>query len=646
MFDNLFRPGKIGSLEVKNRVVKAGSLSLMATPEGEITPRLVDYYAELARGGTGLITVDFAYIDSIASQGIHHMLALYSDEHIPGLRRITEVIKTNGARASLQIAHMGGVRAIGEPVLAPSAITYPGLLGEVVPQELSAEQIQDIVEAYGETARRAQEAGFDTVELHGAHGYLINEFLSPHFNKRTDAYGGSLENRMRFALEVLESVRGHVGQGFPITMRISGVEYVEDGTPREEVIEFARALERAGLDAIHVSAGISATTQWMLPPIYYPRGCNVYLAEAVKKAVTIPVMAVGGITTPDLAEEILAAGKADFIALARPLIADPYWPEKAREGRASEIRPCIRCTESCFNSVLNLQPVKCTVNAERGIDYEQTLEPVARPRKVAVVGDGPAGLEAARVAAIKGHEVTLFHRGGRLGGHLIEDSAPNFKAERQRLITYFENELKRLGVRVKREEATAETVEKAGFDAIIAATGSQRKMPKVRGADRPFVIDVVDAYHGKAKGDSVVIVAPEWELGACDLALYLVEQGKKPKILFAKGSIEEVVEAMAVEASFPAVLALLDVMFQRGCDMQFGLRLREIGDGAVVVAKGGKKQTLAADSVVLVPEFAPNDDLARALERRGLEVHRVGDSAEPRRIKDAIHEGHLAARQL
>jgi 2,4-dienoyl-CoA reductase-like NADH-dependent reductase (Old Yellow Enzyme family)/thioredoxin reductase len=646
MFEKLFSPGKIGKMEVKNRFILAPMYVGSADADGFVTQRTVDYYAERARGGVGLAIVEYSYIDDKASKSVFNQIAISRDEHIPGLSKLAKAIKENGARAGIQICHTGGCRMTLEPSLSPSGIPVVPPLGGVAESEaLTVEGIKEIVESFAQAARRAKQAGFDMVELHGAHGYLITEFFSRHANKRTDAYGGTFYGRMKFGLEVVEAVRDQVGKDYPLGIRISGTDYDEDGITLDESIEFAKELARAGVDLIHVSGSTDMFVHKTFLPIYYPRGYNVHLAEGIKRAVhTVPIVASGGITTPDLGEMILITGKADFVSLAKPLLADPYLPMKAKEGRTEDIRPCIRCLQ-CYATVLKLEQSKCSVNAEVGIEYDQPIEPVENPRNIGVIGGGPAGMEAARVAALKGHKVTVYEKGDTLGGYLNEASISEYKTDIRWLKKYFMVQLEKLGVTIKKEEGNVEAIENAGFDAVIVATGSNRVMPDYPGVDKPIIMDVVDAYHGWM-GKSAVILADRWEVGCCELALYFTELGMEARVIFL-GSDKETLEDVTFGINPASQAALLDTVKQNYIDMRVGFELEDITDkGVVVVDKSGEKYNFAVDAVVVVPTFVPDKELANELQERGYEVHVAGDCVEIGTIYEAIHAGHLAGRQI
>ena len=645
MFDNVFKPIRIGTLEIKNRLARSAAATNYGNLDGTATPLLIDFYSEEARGGVGMVMVETSYVDEVAAKGLQRELAVSRDDCLPGLAKLAQGIKSNGARAGIQISHLGGGRQVGDPILAPSAVEYQTTMGPQMPREATVDEIKAIVEAFGDAALRAKKAGFDIVEIHAGHEHGLGQFLSPYLNLRTDDYGGSLDNRLRLPMEAFENIRSKVGKDFPVCIKISTTDFMPGGLPVEEAIELARRLEQSGANAIHASAGGLMTVHHTITPVYFPQACNVDLAAMVKKAIGIPVLAVGSINRMELAEEVLAAGKADMVAICRPLLADPYFPQKAKEGRLNDIRPCIRCTEGCFGSIVADTAVKCTVNAELATEYEQKLEPVASPKKVAVVGGGPGGMEAARVAAIKGHKVTLYEKRD-LGGNLIEDSTADYKKERKQLITYFKAQLDKLGVAIKQEEASAEALRGGGFDAIILATGANKAMPSLKGADMPSVIHVVEAYQGKVKGDKVVIVASDWQSGCCDVALYLIETGRKV-ILLLPGDMMEMMGAVVMTNSATDMLAIWEQMAVKGVEVIYSVKLKEITNaGVVAVDPEGKEATYTADTVIVPPVFTPNDSLAKALAGTGTNVCSVGDCVEPRRFFNAIHEGHAAARGL
>ena len=434
LYPNLFSPGKIGNLTLKNRIMKAPQSSGMSNKDGTVSERLIRYYRHEAAGGAGMIIVEYAYVDDIGAKSAHCHLGISDNEHIPGLTWLAENIKEQGAVPAIQIEHCGRQKFLGtQPICAPSAIPWPMLWEkygvQAVPRELTIEEIQDIVHAFGDAALRAKTAGFELVEIHGAHGYLLTNFFSPCTNHRTDLYGGSLENRMRIYVEIVRDVRKKVGPDFPVTIRLSGTDYEPDGFTIDDTIALAKVLEKEGIDAFHISGGDHNTMIHQVSPMAIEVCHNVWAAEAVKNAVHVPVIASGSITLPEYAEDIIASGKGDFVGLGRPLWADPEWPKKAEEGHPEDIRPCIRCNEGCLErTFFQYKAITCAVNPTISREGELEIEPAAEPKKIAVVGGGPAGMEAARVCRLRGHDVTLFEE-KELGGLLHEASGPEFKAD-------------------------------------------------------------------------------------------------------------------------------------------------------------------------------------------------------------------------
>ena len=633
-FKKLFEPGYIGKMRVKNRIIQAPMGTSFSRPDGSATPRLWNYYRERARGGTGLIIVEYAFVDNKGSQTCYGQLGIYDDSLIPGLSTLARVIKENGARAGIQINHGGGQRYLKREVLvAPSRMHY-GRADNRIPTEATVEEIQQIVKDFGEAAWRAERAGFDMVEIHGAHGYLLTEFFSPHTNTRKDMYGGSPENRMRIFLEVFESVKRNVSRGFPIGIRINGSEYIEDGITIEDTIVLARELERAGINYLHVSGGTRRGVGSVVPMLR-PLALHVPLAEAVKKVVKIPVFACGALTTPQIAEEILEKGKADFVTLARPQLADPQWANKSKGGKDEDITPCIRCNECMARGAHIYRTVSCTVNATAGFEDELKIFPVAKPKKIAVIGGGPGGMEAARVAALRGHQVTLYEQRDQLGGYIIDGSVPRFKKDLLRLINYLTTQMKKSGVKVLLgTKATVQTIEQQGFDAVILATGSRPLIPDVRGIEKECVVTAVDVLRGKPVGKNVIVGGGG--LVGCEMALFLAEAGKKVRIL-------EMLDEVALGVEGETKQALFEGFAKHGVEMNAGLMLEEVNDGYVVaVDRFGKKYKFETETLVAAFGYVSSNDLLGAFEKSNIEVYPVGDCMEPRKIYDAIHEGFSA----
>ncbi|MFC1995305.1 FAD-dependent oxidoreductase [Chloroflexota bacterium] len=643
MFPKLFQRGSIGRMKLNNRIIKAPTETHLSAPDGSVTERLIRHYKEVARGGAGLIIVEYASIDNKASKASACQLGVADNQYIAGLSLLTRAIQNEGVKVALQLAHCGRQRFLGiPPIKAASPIPWEELYlrfgAAVMPEELTFDEIQEIVEDFGDAAKRTMTAGFDMVEIHGAHGYLITNFLSPRTNKRTDWYGGSLENRMRILVEIVRDIRAKVGANFPLSVRLSGTEYESDGVMIEDTIETAKAIEKLGVDIIHVSGGNHHQELYETSPMGMPLGIHVWAAEAIKKAVQIPVIASGSITTPELAEDILKKNRADFISLGRPLWADPYWPQKAKEGRPEDIRPCIRCNDGCLRrGSAPSRAILCTVNAAVGDEEEFEITPAERPKKVAVVGGGPAGMEAARVCALRGHEVTLYEK-RKLCGALVEASVPEFKMDLRQLMRYFVTQIEKLKIKVTYDEATVDTIKNGGFDALIVAVGGVPVTLDIPGIDKSIVTTALEVLRGKTPPGQRVHIVGGGVVGT-EVGLFLAEQGKE--VIFTTRQ-DELMNGL----TFYDRLFYEQRLAKQKVTIYTGKRLERVLDsGAVVVDRYGKRQEILADSIVINAGFAPQTALIEQFEKEtDIEVYAVGDCMSPRVIFEAVHEGHLAAR--
>lgn len=638
LFPHLFTPGKIGSLTLKNRIMKAPQSSGMSNMDGTVSERLVRYYRQQAAGGAGMIIVEYAYVDDIGAKSAHCHLGISNNEHIPGLAWLAENIREQGAVPAIQIEHCGRQKFLGtQPICAPSAIPWPKLWDQygvqAVPHVLTIEEIQDIVHAFGDAALRAKQAGFELVEIHGAHGYLLTNFFSPTTNHRTDLYGGSLENRMRIYVEIVRDVRKKVGPDFPVTIRLSGTDYEPDGFPIEDTIELAKVLEKEGIDAFHISGGDHHTMIHQVSPMAIDVCHNVWAAEAIKKVVHVPVIASGSITLPEYAEEIIASGKGDFVGLGRPLWADPEWPLKAMEDRPEDIRPCIRCNEGCLErTFFNFKAITCAVNPTISREGELDLKPAAKPRKIAVVGGGPAGMEAARVCKLRGHEVTLFEE-KELGGLLHEASVPEFKSDIRPLCKYLITQIEKLGIPVEHKKASAADL--AGYDAVICATGSRPILPGVPGIDKPGVMDALEVLNGARKPEGRIAVIGGGLVGT-ETALHLAEQGMHTTLV---EMLPKIMNGVAATDQ----LAYSERIAKADMEVCTGTRLVSIGDGEITVSDRTGTHTIPVDSVIIAIGLKAQDSLYGELCAQGKEAYLVGDAVHPGKIFDAFHTAYRVA---
>ncbi len=641
MFPHLFTPGKIGTLTLKNRIMKAPQSSGMSNLDGSVTERLVRYYRKQAAGGAGMIIVEYAYVDDIGAKSAHCHLGISNNEHIPGLSWLADNIREQGAVPAIQIEHCGRQKFLGtQPMRAPSAIPWPKLWNQygvqAVPKELTIEEIQDIVHAFGDAALRAKTAGFELVEIHGAHGYLLTNFFSPTTNHRTDLYGGSLENRMRIYVEIVRDVRKKVGPDFPVTIRLSGTDYEPDGFPIEETVALAKVLEKEGIDAFHISGGDHHMMIHQVSPMAIEPCHNVWAAEAVKKAVKVPVIASGSITLPQYAEEILASGKGDFVGLGRPLWADPEWPMKAQQDRPEDIRPCIRCNEGCLErTFFNYRSITCALNPVISREGELEILPAAKARKIAVVGGGPAGMEAARVCRLRGHNVTLFEE-KELGGLLHEASTPEFKADIRPLMAYQICQIQKLGIPVVQKKVASE--ELADYDAVICATGSRPITPHIPGVELPNAVDALDVLNGVSpvKGATVVIGGG---LVGTETALHLAEKGTPVTLV---EMLPEIMHGVAVTDC----LAYQERIAKVDMTIYTGTRLLEIRPNEILVEDRKETFTIPADTVIMAIGLKAQQGLYQQLCEAGKEAYLVGDAVKPGKIFDAFHTAYRTALKI
>jgi 2,4-dienoyl-CoA reductase-like NADH-dependent reductase (Old Yellow Enzyme family)/thioredoxin reductase len=629
-------------MELKNRIMMAPMITNLAGGNGEVTEQQIDYYVARAKGGVGLIDVAWACVDRWPNKKVG-CLYIDDDEYLRGLEELTSAVHMEGAKIALQISHPG--RQISEEetkgnfAVSASDVTCFINGKDVQARALTLSEIGRLIDAFAAGAMRAKSAGFDAVEFHGASGYLIAQFLSPFTNKRTDKYGGDFSGRMKFALDIVKATRAKVGSDFPLIFRISGDEFVEGGTRLSDSKEIAKVLEEAGIDAIHVTAGLLETYHLAMPPMAVPPGCFVALAEGVKEVVDIPVITVGRINDPAFGEEILRNGKADLIALGRAFLSDPEFVTKTAEGKTNEIRKCIACNR-CVMRIAQKLHVRCALNACTGLEKRNRLMPTKAPKRVLVIGGGPAGMEAARVASLRGHEVLLFEKKKELGGQLLLSIKAPHKDELKNELEFLSKQLDKLDVKVFLKQAfTEDLVEKFSPDAIILATGAKPCVPNIPGVAGSHVFTAWDVLAERVQVGQRVVVVGGGTVG-CETAEFL--GGKCDDV-----TILEMLPELAIDSEPFTRIYLLDRLRSQGIKIITESNVIKVDDHKVIFLDNeGESQYLEVDSVVLATGAVSDNDLALKLKDKVAEFASIGDCVAPRIYGDAIHEAYNAAQRI
>ena len=663
----LFSPAQIGTLQLRNRLVMT-PIHLGYSPKGVVNDQLIEFYRARARGGVGLIIVGGCGIDQIGNA--FGMTQLDDDRFIPGLRQLVDVVHAEGAKIMPQLYQAGRyahTAMTGQPSVAPSPI--PSRLTGQTPVELTVEKIAEIIASFVSAAKRAQAADFDGVEILASAGYLISQFLSPITNQRTDRYGGDLQARMTFGLEVVEAVRGAVGPIYPIIVRVAGNDFMPGSHTNTESKTFCQALEKAGVNAINVTGGWHETPVPQLT-MNVPPGAYAYLALGIKQSVSIPVIACNRINTPELAEEILQEGKADFIGMARPLLADPELPNKAMSGHPEQIRSCIGCNQGCLDNVFRMKPVSCLVNAEAG--QEALLAPVGHSeitRNILVIGAGAAGMEFARVSTGRGHRVTIWEESERSGGQLTLAAAPPGRKDFLHLGTYLDNACLELGVSIQYNvKATPENilsaVEEGKFDRVIIATGARPITPSILIEEGVEVLQAWDVLAGSRKTGQNIVIVGGGAVGV-ETALLLAESGtldnetlrflmlqhaeteKELYQLITQGSkkitVLEMAKGIGRDIGPSTRWSMLADLKRHNIDCLDETTVLQVRSDGVLVERAGSQIIVPADTVIFAVGSYSRNELYLALQGKVEYLSSIGDAVRPRKALDAIHEAYSEA---
>ena len=629
----VFEKINVGQMTLRNRVVLPAMATCYATSEGFVSDQMISYYSKRAGGGVGLIIVEATYIDEPVGKCLPNELCIDDDKYLPGLKKLVNAVHSYGSKIAVQIHHGGPNTHLeegGQPV-APSPIPLKSL-PDVIPRELTKEEIKSLVNKFTIAAGRAKDSGFDAIELLCAHGYLINRFLSPHANKRKDEYGGSVEGRIKFLKEIIESIKGRVDPNYPILCKIPGDDYVEGGLTIGESKTICQILESLAVNAITITGGSSEADIPHIGPMGYSDGYHIFLAEKIKQIVKIPIITIGKIRDLQLAEKTISEGKADLVAIGRALIAEPELVKKSQLGQTDDIIPCISCNHCLDKIVAGGQPLRCSVNPITGRELSIRIEPSTKPKKILVVGGGPAGMEAAHIAASRGHSVTLFDKDDKLGGQLLLSTVPPGKEDISKFNRYLSIQLQRSAVKVKLgTEANRGIIKSMKPEVVILATGASPMIPGISGVNLEHVLTAWDVLRNIKKVEDKVIIIGGGLVG-CEVTEYLAEQGKKVTIV-------EMLEQIGLDIGPSYRKFVLKRLEKQGVTVITKATATSISKEGVNITQNGQSRLLPTDTIILAAGSKPNKELLEVLKDTKIEVHAIGDCLSARRIVDAVAEG-------
>lgn len=641
MLNSLFSSGKIGNCEIKNRLAVTAMVTNYCDNKGFATERYIAYHEEKAKGGWGLIiTEDYAINEHC--MGYECIAGLYNDGQIASHKELTDRVHKYGTKIFAQIYHAGRQSSSavngGVQPIAPSAIPCPWC--RELPREMTRAEIKQVIKDFGDCARRVKEAGFDGIELHAGHGYLLAEFLSPYANKRTDEYGGCLDNRVRIIKEVMDEMRANVGDDFPIMIRFSADEDMPGGRDIAETRVLAKLFEEFGFDALHVSGGVYGDyNKGIVSSMYVNHAWVADYAAEVKKIVNIPVITVNRINDPRMADQLIEMGKCDFIGMGRGSLADPHLPNKAKAGNLCDIRYCIGCLQGCTGALYTGDAVTCLVNPSVGLEYKTDYTKVDQVKRIAVVGAGPAGLETAIHAARRGHDVTLYEAKEKTGGQFVSAAYPPGKGEFTTFINWANKQLNTYGVKVLlNTRADVDMIKAGNYDEVVVSTGGMPLVPPIKGIDLPHVVLAEDVLTGKTAAGDRCVIAGGGEVG-CETAAHLGASQKGAVIVEMKPELMEELDGVSKEY-------LTGILKRFHVSSYVNTKVLEIKENVVVAEAADGIKEFPCDCVVLAMGYKPNTSLADDLEAAGIKIHRIAGAVKTSNALIANREGFLLGMRL
>ncbi|WP_320936359.1 NAD(P)/FAD-dependent oxidoreductase [Enterocloster lavalensis] len=639
-YPHMFSGFQINGMHLKNRIVMAPMGTFSENRNGSPNAKQIEYYRARARGGVGMVLLEGQYTTNKTDPWIDYVTIAGTDEQMQGWALLAEACHAEGAKICLQLSCGLGRNAFpfSDDQMVSASEVPSFYMPDKLCRALTIDEVHDIVEHYRIAARNAVRAEADAVEIHAHAGYMIDQFITPAWNKRTDQYGGSFENRMRLLTEIYHAIRGEVGPGYPVLIRLAAAHDFPEGRTIEETIEIVQYLEKLGIDAFDIDMGCYERKQWIVPSIYAGDACMVDYAAKIKEAVHVPVLSAGTFT-PETAEQALADGKCDIVMFGRQLIADPDMPNKLLEDKEEDVRPCLYCNQICVGRLYENRVISCAINAQAVFEADYPIVKTTAPKKVAVVGGGPGGMEAARVAALQGHQVTLYEKSGALGGQINAAEKPVFKRRLKKFNQWQQLQLEKAGVKVcLNHEINADSPELAEAERIIVALGAVPAVPPIPGIDGPGVVNVIDAHLDPSlvKGQSIVVCGGG--ASGCDCALELAMEGRSVTII---EMMDELAPGMIIDNRNPLIFRLEDYHV-KGLT---GTKISRIEGGAVYASgRDGAEIRIDADTVITAFGMKPLNAPANEIRDRYTPITTViGDCGKVAQIGEAVREGFFAA---